>query len=138
MPLNHLTTMAKFFTINEFTRSATADARGIDNSLPAELTDAAKYTLSRLDDIRERYGYPIYITSGYRCQKLNKAVGGKPTSQHLRAEAADLRWDANLLKFILQRCQFDQLIEEKSGKTKWIHISFKRDGERNQYLRLQV
>lgn len=138
MPLNHLTTMAKFFTINEFTRSATADARGIDNSLPAELTEAAKYTIARLDDIRERYGYPIYITSGYRCPKLNKAVGGKPTSQHLKAEAADLRWDANLLKFILQRCKFDQLIEEKSGKTKWIHISFKRDGERNQYLRLQV
>lgn len=130
--------MAKFFTINEFTRSATAEARGIDNSLPEELTDAAKYTLARLDDIRERYGYPIYITSGYRCPRLNKAVGGKPTSQHLKAEAADLRWDANLLKFILQRCKFDQLIEEKSGKTKWIHISFKQDGERNQYLRLQV
>lgn len=138
MPLNHLTTMAKFFTINEFTRSATAEARGIDNSLPEELTDAAKYTLARLDDIRERYGYPIYITSGYRCPKLNKAVGGKPTSQHLKAEAADLRWDANLLKFILQHCEFDQLIEEKSGRTKWIHVSFKRDGERNQYLRLQV
>lgn len=130
--------MAKYFTINEFTRSATADARGIDNSLPAELTDVAKYTLARLDDIRERYGYPIYITSGYRCPKLNKAVGGKPASQHLKAEAADLRWDVNLLKFILQRCKFDQLIEERSGRTKWIHISFKQDDERNQYLRLQV
>ncbi len=128
----------KWFTIDEFCRSDTAKRRGIDNTLPDELRVAAEYTLSRLDAIREAYGKPIVITSGYRCAALNKAVGGKPTSQHLKAQAADLKWDTELLSFILQRCKFDQLIEEHSGNTRWIHISFKQTGERNQALRLHI
>lgn len=128
----------KWFTIEEFTNSDTARKRKIDNSLPDNLADTALYTLNRLDDIREKYGKPIIITSGYRCPQLNKIVGGKPNSQHLKAEAADLKWDTELLTFILQFCKYDQLIEEKSKNTKWIHISFKREGERNQFIKLKV
>lgn len=128
----------KYFTIEEFTKSSTASKNKIDNSIPKELMDSALYTLERLDDIREKYGKPIIITSGYRCPLLNKKVGGKPNSQHLKAEAADLKWDTELLAFILQYCKYDQLIEEKSKNTKWIHISFKREGERNQFIKLKV
>ena len=128
----------RYFSIKEFTRSATADRLKIDNSLPPELLDAATYTLQRLDDIREGYGKPIIITSGYRCQTLNKAVGGKSNSQHLKAQAADLQWDDDLLTYLLQYAKFDQLIEERSKRTKWLHISFLPTGERNMYLRLRV
>lgn len=128
----------RYFSINEFTRSATADRLKIDNSLPPELLDAATYTLQRLDDIRAGYGKPIVITSGYRCPALNKAVGGKPNSQHLKAQAADLKWDNELLAYLLQHAHFDQLIEESSRQTKWLHISFLPTGERNMYLRLRV
>ena len=130
--------MAKWFKISEFVRSSTAEACGIDNSLPANLQAAADYTLARLDVIREGYGKPIVITSGYRCQQLNNAVGGKPTSQHTKAQAADLKWDNDLLQYILRYCKFDQCIEESNRRTKWIHISFKKSGERQQYIRLRV
>ena len=126
----------KYFTLKEFTNSETARKYYIHNSVPDDLLDNANYTLSRLDDIRERYGKPIYITSGYRCEKLNKLVGGKPSSQHLRAEAADLKWDKELLSYIIQNCHFDQLIRESNGPTRWIHISFKKENERNQILNL--
>lgn len=128
----------RYFSIKEFTRSATADRVKIDNSLPPELLDSATYTLQRLDDIRAGYGKPIIITSGYRCPALNKAVGGKPNSQHLKAQAADLKWDDDLLAYLLQHAKFDQLIEESSKRTKWLHISFLPTGERNMYLRLRV
>lgn len=128
----------KYFTLKEFTNSATAKAHHIFNGVPPELMLNANYTLSRLDDIRERYGKPIYITSGYRCEKLNKLVGGKPNSQHLKAEAVDLKWDIDLLSFFIQHCHFDQLIRESNGPTRWIHISFKRENERNQVINLSM
>lgn len=130
--------MAKWFTNNEFTRSATAERLGINNEIPEELQGNADYTLQRLDEIREAYGHPIVITSGYRRPALNKAVGGKPTSQHLKAQAADLKWSNHLWEFLLNYSKFDQLIEETSKRTKWIHISFNKEGERNQVIHLRV
>lgn len=130
--------MARWFSNREFERSTTAEELGIDNRVPAELRESADYTLGRLDEIREGYGKPIVITSGYRCPQLNKVVGGKPNSQHVKAQAADLKFDEELLVYILEHCKFDQLIEERSRRTRWIHISFKKSGERQQYIRLQV
>lgn len=130
--------MAKWFTNKEFTRSATAERLGISNEVPEDLQDNAAYTLQRLDEIREAYGHPIVITSGYRCPALNKAVVGKPNSQHTKAQAADLKWSSYLWEFLLNYCKFDQLIEETSRRTKWIHISFNKDGERNQVIHLRV
>lgn len=98
----------KYFTIREFERSSTADKYHIMNNVPDDLMDNALFTLSRLDQIREAYGKPIIITSGYRCPELNKIVGGKKNSQHLRAQAADLKWDEDLLQMLLAgRFSFD-------------------------------
>lgn len=130
--------MAIWFSLKEFERSATANKLGIVNSVPFELKGQAAYTLARLDEIRAGYGKPIVITSGYRCPALNKAVGGKPNSQHTKAQAADLKWDEDLLRYIIEQCRYDQLIEERSKRSRWIHISFKQHGERQQYIKLNV
>ena len=130
--------MTEHFSKEEFTRSETADRLVIDNTLPDDLIETAKYTLSRLEEIRQVYGKPIIITSGYRCQELNKAIGGKPNSQHLKAEAVDLKWAPNLYKLIRDRFSFDQLIIEKNSRTKWIHLSFKLSNERNQSFNLNL
>ena len=129
------------FSSTEFIRSSTADKYHIDN-IPedGEIIENLNNTIIRMEDIRIRYGKPIIINSGYRCEKLNKIVGGKPNSQHLKGEAADLRYNVELLTYIINFCHFDQLIIEKSKNTKWIHISFKRDTskERNQVLNITI
>lgn len=129
----------KYITATEMLKSNTAEKLGIRN-VPEddEIIDNINYTIERLNDIRERYNKKIIITSGYRCTALNKAVGGKPTSQHVKGQAADLKYDPELLQFIIDNYHYDQLIEETSKRSKWIHISFKRENERNQYIKLSV
>lgn len=124
------------FTLQEFIKSPTADKWNIDNTPSKEVVENINYVISRLQPIRDEYGKPIYITSGYRCPELNKKVGGKKNSQHLMGLAADLKWDDDLFTLIAENYAFDQLIEEKSGSTKWIHISFKRENERHQILEI--
>ena len=81
----------KYFTLPELTRSAIAEVRGIDNTAPSEaehhLTDLVEMVL---DPLRERWGVPIHVNSGYRCHILNKIVGGAAHSYHLRGMAADI------------------------------------------------
>lgn len=125
-----------YFTLEEFINSTVAKKLNIKNQIPPSLMGNAEYTLSKLDEIRKMYGKPITITSGYRCPELNKAVGGKPNSQHMKAEAADLKWDEDLFLFLRDNSEFDQLIKEKSKTSKWIHISFNKNNNRNQVLTL--
>ncbi len=128
------------FTLEEMTRSQTAEQRHIDNTPTEEVVDNLRALCRNvLEPARAAFGAPIYITSGYRCAELNRAVGGKPTSQHLRGEAADLqvRGVANLRKLfrILDDRPHDQLLYEVNANgTKWIHISFNRFGNRNQTI----
>lgn len=127
----------KYFKYNEMIYSATAERLKINN-LPTDSTiiNNIHNTLDRLDEIRSVYNKPIIITSGYRCAELNEAVGGQWNSQHLKGEAADLKWDEDLFNLIKDNFKFDQLIQERNKSTKWLHISFKQDKskERNQVL----
>ena len=138
----------KYFTIDELTRSATARARGIDNKPTAE----ARMNLTALvgavlDPLRERWGKPIKVNSGYRCPALNEAVGGVPNSQHMKGEAADIsganaRETAELGRLIVQMGAYDQVIFEMSDamctQCQWIHVSWKRVGvNRRNVLKLQ-
>ena len=87
-----------------------------------------------LDPVREAYDKPIYVNSGYRCEKHNKAVGGMLRSQHLVGQAADIRCDNNvaLARIIKEQGRFDQLILYPS----FLHVSHKRNGgNRNRILR---
>ena len=136
----------KYFTIDELANSATAKARGIDN----QPTKEAEKNLTALvgavlDPLREKWGKPITVNSGYRCPELNRAVGGVATSQHVKGEAADIcastgKETAKLGRLLVSMGTFDQVIFEQSNKecteAEWIHVSWKRVGEnRRQVLR---
>lgn len=81
-----------YFTLDEFTYSITAQHLGIDNTPSGEAVKNLERLVSRvLDPLREAWGSPIIVTSGYRCPELNARVGGVKTSYHLRGMAADIR-----------------------------------------------
>ena len=82
----------KFFSFPEFENSLTAALKGYDNEAPREARRNIEYLVDTvLDPLREAMGFPVIITSGYRCAELNRDVGGSPTSQHLLGLAADFR-----------------------------------------------
>lgn len=119
----------KYFTIEELCASATAKARGIDNTPSAEVEDSLRaLTVNLLEPVRELYGGPIIVNSGYRSPELNKAVKGTAGSQHLKGEAADIttgKIGANKVLFdmiVASDLPYDQIIDE-SGYS-WIHISY--------------
>ncbi|MBP5498425.1 MAG: DUF882 domain-containing protein [Muribaculaceae bacterium] len=132
----------KYFTFEELTRSETAKARGIDNSPTPEIKANLEMLVDKvLDPLRERWGAPIIVTSGYRCPSLNKAVGGAKSSQHMKGEAADIKAKSgcrsdNIRLFKLIKSAglpFDQLIDEKNYS--WIHVSY-GPRQRRQILHL--
>lgn len=123
----------KYFSIQELTSSATAQREGLDNR-PTESAYHLLHVLVEqlLDPIREAWGEPIVVSSGYRCKELNELVGGAKHSHHLIGCAADLiagnRADHRRLFELIQQMQcegkirFTQLIWESDGR--WIHISY--------------
>ena len=132
------------FTITELVKSQTAERLHIDNTPSAEiiskLTELIKYVLQ---PIREAYKRPIYVSSGYRCPKLNKAVGGVPTSQHVKGEAADIyvKNDNKQLFIVIKKLIEDnkitvgQLIDEYNYK--WIHVSLPTPKHKNEILHIK-
>lgn len=138
----------KHFSIKELTRSDTAIRKGIDNTAPKEEQENLTRLVDKvLDPLREAWGGPITVTSGYRSAALNRAVGGSATSDHLKGCAADITVgsrEQNKKLFMLIRklgLPFDQLIHEK-GSVKdgpdWVHVSYRRMGQnRKQILYLK-
>ena len=82
----------KFFTLRELTKSDTAIRKGIKN-VPSKSEEDNLIALVEniLDPLREAYGKPIIVTSGYRCEELNRLIGGSKTSQHKSGQAVDIR-----------------------------------------------
>lgn len=120
----------KYFSFQEFERSDTAYRHGIDNTMPeAAKKNVAVLVDKVLDPLREAWGKPITVTSGYRCAALNKAVGGVPTSMHLTGNAADITTgnevDNRKLYQLVQELNlpYFELIGKKYG-FKWLHVSF--------------
>ena len=123
----------KYFCLKELTASATAQREGIDNR-PTESAYHLLHVLvdQLLDPIREAWGEPIVVSSGYRCKELNALVGGAQHSHHLLGCAADLiagnRADHRRLFHLIQQMQqegkikFTQLIAEDDYR--WLHISY--------------
>lgn len=131
----------KYFTIEEMIKSSTATAKRIDNAPNQTVIDSlTKLIEAVLDPLREWYGKPIRVNSGYRCKALNKAVGSKAkNSQHLYGEAADItagskEENEKLFNYIKDNLEFDQLINESDFS--WVHVSYREGRLRKQVLAL--
>lgn len=131
----------KYFTISELTKSSTAKAFNIDNTPTPEVVDNLELLIDNLlDPIREAWGKPIYVNSGYRCTELNNIVKGAKKSQHLKGQAADITTNStegNKKLFDLIRTGgfvFDQLIDE--AKYTWVHVSYNHQKNRRKILHL--
>lgn len=123
--------MGKYFTIKELTKSTTATRLKIDNTPSQEIKENLEALVKNiLDPLREKYGEPIIITSGYRCEKLNTAVGGAKSSQHRLGQAADIRTvsdkpenNKKLFDLIVSmKLPYDQVIDEYGYD--WVHVSY--------------
>ena len=126
------------FSLSEFTKSQTAERKGIENA-PNEVSVMAMESLcyNVLERVRSAFAKPININSGYRSVALCEAIGSKSTSQHCDGEAADIEIygvsNYDLAKYIENNLNFDQLILEcwdgidpNSG---WVHVSYVNDIE---------
>lgn len=131
--------LTKNFKLSEFIDSAVASREKIDNTPP----DSAIQNLillcgNTLQPIRNLWGKPIHINSGYRSAALNRAVGGVETSQHRTGQAADITVGSaienrKLFNLIVQSgIPFDQLIDEQNYK--WLHVSYCSTKNRRQIL----
>lgn len=139
----------KNFKVSELEASTTAEKYKINNTIPDELEYNVKRLLYFLQDLREKWGSAIRITSGFRCSILNKLVGGSKTSAHTTCNAVDL-WPCNgkfeeFKQFIteyLKDKNFDQAIIESSngGKTRWLHLGLYNNSgkQRRQIFSLDV
>lgn len=122
------------------TKSNTATAKGIDNTPDQTVTNnLTKLIEAVLDPLREWYGKPIIVNSGYRCEALNKAIGGAKSSQHMLGEAADItvgskEENEKLFNYIKDNLEFDQLINESDFS--WVHVSYREGRLRKQVLEL--
>lgn len=128
----------KYFSIEELIRSAKAKELGIDNT-PTEdvIANLTMLVENVLDKARIGIGAPIIVNSGYRCEELNKAVGGAKNSQHKKGEAADITTGTSygnmcLFNYIKDNLEFDQLIDEKHYQ--WVHVSFRKGRNRQEVL----
>lgn len=133
--------LSTHFTLAEFTLSTEAGRRGIANDPPAELLPTLKRTALGMETVRIRLGgMPIVVSSGYRSLALNRALGSKDTSQHLKGEAVDFicpRFGspANIVAALKDsEVQYDQLILEfaRNGGG-WVHVSFAASARRQAF-----
>lgn len=136
------------FTLEEMIASDTAKIRGILNQPNyKEIDELTKLCKNILQPVRDAYGKPIVVTSGFRNDALNRAVGGVSTSQHRFGQAADIKakdgnqralWD--LMKHMVDNKEIEvgQLIWEKGNKKapSWIHVSLPTEKHKNQILYL--
>lgn len=130
--------LSKNLTLSEVTKSNTAKRLGIDNT-PDDwaIENLRAVAESVFQPLRDAFQCPIYVSSGFRSEFLNKALGGSLRSQHIQGRALDLDADvfgvctnADIFRYILNNLTFDQLIWEFGDEDNpdWVHVSFVRDG----------
>lgn len=134
--------LSKNFTLAELCASDTAKAKGIRNEPGTqEIVNLTALCTKVLQPLRDWWGREVKIGSGYRCQKLNAAVGGVKNSQHMSGQAADLCIDGDKDKgmrwfsYIRNHLEFDQLIWEHNAKGNyWVHVSYRADGKNRKQV----
>lgn len=131
-------------TYKEALRSNTAKRLGIEN-VPDEFTlETMQITAEHVfEPVRKHFNEPIYISSFYRCEELNKAIGGSSKSQHCKGEAIDIddvyskATNADFFNYIKDKLEFDQLIWEfgDDESPDWVHVSYSLGNNRMRILK---
>lgn len=127
-------TKSKWFKFSDFVDSEKADDLGIDNRPDFYHAMNIGVLMKFLDDVRDAWGGAIIVNSGYRCEELNAAVGGKPTSGHLSGYAADLRMPTGgvsidvfydwLMRWMTsKKIKYDECFLEKGKRSTWVHFA---------------
>ena len=133
------------FSLNELTKSQTAERKGIDNTPSTEHQENLKSLCEMiLQPIRDQFGQVVSVSSGYRSPELCVAIGSSTQSQHAKGQASDFEIfgvsNKELADYIDQNLDYDQLIleywkGEDEPNSGWVHCSFNAQGNRKQYLR---
>ena len=145
--------LSEHFTLGEMIASPTAEAQKIPNvPLKCHITALENLCQRCLEPVRQHFGMPIQVNSGYRCPQLNARIGGAPTSQHMKGEAADITiprryWPfcytskeqiARLLfTWMKDNVDLDQLILEHSAASWWVHVSCRVNYRKNRHQIIQ-
>jgi zinc D-Ala-D-Ala carboxypeptidase len=138
--------LSKSFTLNELTKSQEATRLGIDNTPNEEHILNLKLLCENvLQPIRDYYGMPVSVSSGYRSAKLCEAIGSSSKSQHTKGQAADFEIfgiaNKDLADFIIKNLNYDQCIlefwHENEPNSGWVHCSYNSLGGRKQFLKAE-
>jgi zinc D-Ala-D-Ala carboxypeptidase len=130
--------LSKNLSLGEVIKSTTAKRLGIDNT-PDDWTteNLRQVAINVFQPLRDAFGCPIFVSSGYRSADLNRAIGGSKRSQHVEGRALDLDADvfgrctnAQIFNWLKENVEFDQLIWEFGDEDNpdWVHVSFVYDG----------
>jgi len=143
--------LSKNLSLDEVIYSQTALRRDIDNTPTEEHIENLKYVAEKIfQPIREHFGVPIYVSSGYRSKDLNEAIGGSPRSFHSHGMALDLDQDgrnkgvsnADVFYFIKDNLQFTELIWEfgTENNPNWVHVAITpgREEEKNTKIAQKI
>lgn len=137
--------ISKYVSYDEVVRSNTALRKNIDNTPNAEQLERIKTLCKKVfDPVREWVGGPVKVNSVFRSEKLNSAIGGSKSSQHMANKGAAIDIDdvykhktnLEMFYYIKDNLQFDQLIAEfpMNGEPRWIHVSYNEGNNRNRIL----
>jgi hypothetical protein len=135
--------LSEHLDLSEVIRSESAKRNGIDNTPPPEhIENFKKLAENIFEKVRSNFRVPIHISSGYRCEALNKAIGGASSSQHSKGEAIDIDMDGTpngvtnsmIFDYIYKNLDFDQLIWEFGNETNpdWVHVSYSHTGKQRK------
>jgi hypothetical protein len=135
--------LSKNLSLAEVIRSETAKRKGISNMPTEAHIENFKLLAEKVfQPIREHFGVPIHISSGYRSKALNESIKGSSTSQHCSGEAIDIDMDgtaitnAAIFNYIKDNLEFDQLIWEFGTDTNpdWVHVSYESTGKQRKQI----
>lgn len=140
-----MNSISKYISYVEATQSQTATRKKIANvPTPSQLKNMEHVAKNVFDKVREHFGTPLRVSSFFRCEALNKAVGGAKTSQHVKGMAIDMQGtgdvtNAMIYEYIKNNLEFDQLIWEFGTDTEpaWVHVSLVNGFNRKQIIRVK-
>lgn len=137
--------LSKNLSLKEAIKSNTATRLGIDNTPEQwEINNLRAVADNVFQPLRDHFGVPIGVSSGYRCKALNKAIGGSKYSQHMIGEALDLDADiygglknSEIFNYIKKNLEWDQMIWEfgDDEEPDWVHVSYKEAGNNRKQIK---